>query len=109
MAAAAPKTIQELEAQINTIRQEIEQRELAPLEAITLVLRDPAFAAAVEIIQENMELLSGQRQQQASNLLTVLGIVPGFLEKEADEITARLAPPPSPLLPLAPPAPAPAE
>lgn len=80
----------ELEAQIASIRRVLEERELVPLVAINAILADAQFAGMVEAINDALPLLSGQRLQQATNIVSVVGQASQYLAREAAEITERL-------------------
>lgn len=79
---------------------EIELNELPVLEGVNAVLASEPVASAVETLSEAMFLLSGERRQQLSNILSVLNHGPVFLRAEADRIQAANAPPATPEEPV---------
>lgn len=87
------KTLAELQAEQAVIELQIEALEVAPLQAITAAFDDPAFAAALSAVSDNLDNLTGERRQQAQNIIQVLGYSPGFLEAQLAEIQSRLVPP----------------
>lgn len=79
---------------------EIELNELPVLQGVNAILGSEAIADAVETLSDAMFLLSGERRQQLSNILSVLNHGPVFLRSEADRIEAANAPPPAPEEPV---------
>lgn len=90
------KTLQELQAEQAAIQVQIEKLEIAPLQAINAALSDSAFSNAIAVLEANVDHLTGNRHQQAHNVLTVLQHSPGFLVEEFTAMDARLNPPPPP-------------
>jgi hypothetical protein len=79
---------------------EIELNELPVLEGVNDVLASEPVASAVETLSEAMFLLSGERRQQLSNILSVLNHGPVFLRAEVDRIQAENTPPAPPEEPV---------
>lgn len=95
------RTNAELENDIAAIRRVIEERELQPLVAINALLADESVVNVIEAISEALPLLTGERHQQATNIVQVLTHAPAFLTAQAAAIAARLEPAPEPVTPPA--------
>ena len=87
------KTTEQLEAEIQTAQLEIERRQLEPLQAVVDAFNKPTVAAALQAAKDNLMKMTGERRQQAQNLITVLENSPEFLRQQIDAINARVNPP----------------
>lgn len=84
-------TLADLVAQREALERQIEAAEIAPLRAIGEALAKPAVPKALEVLQAQVESLSGERRKQAENLITVLTHCPAFLTAQLAAIEERKA------------------
>lgn len=86
-------TVAEMIAQREALDRQIEAAEITPLEAILSALDKPTVHTALATLQEQIGNLTGDRQVQANNLITVLTHSPAFLRGQLEGIQARQHPP----------------
>lgn len=97
----ADKTVAELQADIAAAQLEIDRIQAAPLQAVLDAFNKPTIASAIQVAQDSLPMLTGERRQQVENMITVLTLSPAFLAQELDGINVRLNPPevPTPAAP----------
>jgi len=95
MTESTSPTLAELQEQLAATQLEIDKRQLAPLTAIINALDNETIDNAMTVIQTNLPELTGEKYQQAQNILTVLSNSPRYLLSQRDEIEARANPQPA--------------